>query len=224
MTCDAKDYFEKSLKALNIFLEPDSANSIFGYFGCLLEKNRQINLISRQTSPLRAVSAHLVDSLSLLQAELPKELDHLDFGSGGGLPGIPLQLANPGWRTSLAEASAKKSAFLQEMADRFSHGNITVINQFLEPKGTSLREKTGFFDLVTVRAVDKLPLLVSAVAHLVKGGGLLVAYKGPNYMDELRASKRDVKKNGLELEKKIEFALPFSDIRRTLLFFRKFEG
>ncbi|RZA02958.1 MAG: hypothetical protein EOP11_16370, partial [Proteobacteria bacterium] len=60
------------------------------YLGLLLKKNEELNLTSLR-DPNVAFWKHIVDSLTILQWEPMGAV--IDWGSGGGLPGIPLALA-----------------------------------------------------------------------------------------------------------------------------------
>jgi 16S rRNA (guanine527-N7)-methyltransferase len=221
MDKDKFDFFKDTLNEIGICLDSDTIKTILSYFECLMEKNKSVNLISRQSNIYEAIVLHLVDSLSIIQLGLPRQNELLDLGSGGGLPGIPLAIANPKWVVTLVESKAKKCVFLKEIADNLDQKRIIILNQFLETNGRSLPEKHGFFDMVTVRAVDKLKSLIPTVAKLLKNGGSLIAYKGPNYESELEQAKMHISKCRLVLENKYEFILPFVNAKRTLLCFRK---
>ena len=60
------------------------------------------------------ISRHLVESI-VVSSELPQGIKTLlDFGSGAGLPGIPIAICRPEIAVTLAESQGKKAAFLQE--------------------------------------------------------------------------------------------------------------
>ena len=60
------------------------------------------------------LSRHFVESIACARA-LPEGISTLlDFGSGGGFPGIPIALCRPEIAVTLAESQGKKAAFLQE--------------------------------------------------------------------------------------------------------------
>ncbi|MGH8562479.1 MAG: 16S rRNA (guanine(527)-N(7))-methyltransferase RsmG, partial [Nevskiales bacterium] len=58
--------------------------------------------------PQEMVVKHVLDSLSLLPQLQGTSL--LDIGSGAGLPGIPLAIANPRLQVTLLESNGKKCA------------------------------------------------------------------------------------------------------------------
>ncbi|MDR2200154.1 MAG: 16S rRNA (guanine(527)-N(7))-methyltransferase RsmG [Deltaproteobacteria bacterium] len=222
MTIDDKTFFLNSLNQINIKLDYDILEKILLYYEYLLIKNKSVNLISRQNNFQDGIITHLVDSLSPLQVDFPNDLKLLDLGSGGGLPGIPLKIANPGWCVTLIESKAKKCVFLNEMAEKFGEGRIKVLNKFVDKNCVSLSDEIGLFDVITVRAVAKLSSLIITVSHLIKSSGYLVAYKGPNYLEEFIEVEKYLKKYRMKFDKKIEYILPINNAKRILLFFQKY--
>lgn len=61
------------------------------YLGALLLENEKVNLTAIR-DPGEGVWKHLYDSLLVLQLGLAREKRIVDWGSGGGLPGVPLAL------------------------------------------------------------------------------------------------------------------------------------
>lgn len=90
----------------------------------------------------------------------------LDFGSGAGFPGIPIALCKPEIHVTLAESQGKKVAFLRE-AIRTLGLSTQVYSDRAEKLGKT-------FDLVTLRAVDKMETAIEAATSLVRPGGWLV--------------------------------------------------
>jgi 16S rRNA (guanine527-N7)-methyltransferase len=90
----------------------------------------------------------------------------LDFGSGAGFPGIPIALCKPEIHVTLAESQGKKAAFLRE-AIRTLGLTTQVYSDRAEKLGKT-------FDLVAMRAVDKMESAIEAASALVRPGGWLV--------------------------------------------------
>ena len=67
----------------------------------------------------------------------------LDFGSGAGLPGIPIALCRPEICVTLAESQAKKAAFLQEAAR-----TLTLSSKIFAGRAEKL---TDTYDCVAMR-------------------------------------------------------------------------
>jgi 16S rRNA (guanine527-N7)-methyltransferase len=61
---------------------------------------------------------HFLDSISVLSGvNVPHGARLIDVGTGGGFPGVPLRIVRPDLRLTLLEATAKKIAFLQHVAE-----------------------------------------------------------------------------------------------------------
>src|SRR5215210_8514551 len=86
-------------------------------FARLLSDHEEANVIG--TRDLRGVILdHVLDSLSCLLFEpLSAAGSLVDVGSGGGLPGVPIKIVEPGLRTTLVEATAKKARFLRHAVE-----------------------------------------------------------------------------------------------------------
>lgn len=89
----------------------------------------------------------------------------LDYGSGAGLPGIPIALCRPEIAVTLAESQGKKAAFLQEAVRA-----LGISAKVHAGRAEVLRT---VFDCVVMRAVDRMPKAVAAAAQLVAPTGWL---------------------------------------------------
>jgi 16S rRNA (guanine527-N7)-methyltransferase len=210
----------KYLGDLKINIDESTINIIISYWEFLLEKNNAINLISRQGTMESRVVNHLIDSLTPLAFDWPKNLSAMDFGSGAGLPGIPLKICRPDWRMTLVESTKKKADFLAEVCSYLKLQNYSIINSYIDNKYNFNNIK---FDLITVRAVDKLNNLIKNIYNFLNVNGIFLAYKGPNYISELDGIRNISKKYNIELAKTYSFTLPFINSPRNLLFFVKYK-
>jgi 16S rRNA (guanine527-N7)-methyltransferase len=134
------------------------------YLSLILRWNGRLNLTSLRTEDA-IISNHLRDSIVCATAIPEGVRTLLDFGSGAGLPGIPIALCRPEISVTLAESQGKKVAFLQE-AIRTLGMKATVH----AGRAETLR---AVFDCVSLRAVDKMPKAVGGAATLVAPGGWL---------------------------------------------------
>ena len=126
--------------------------------------NTRVNLSSIRDED-GILSRHFVESIVCARA-LPAAISSLlDFGSGGGFPGIPIALCRPEIAVTLAESQAKKAAFLQEAVRELK------LSAKVHAERAELL-KVGF-GCVTLRAVDKMAAAVKAGADLVAPGGWL---------------------------------------------------
>ena len=159
-------------------------------YGHLVGVNAWFNL-TRITGPEDYLKLHLLDSLSLM---LDKRLKHLrdgspiiDLGSGGGYPGLPLALLQPGKKWILVDSRQRKVAFLQAALGlipgcrgeaRAFRGRETV------SAAPDLRRKC---QVVLSRAVGRSALLLDEAKDLVMPHGHVILAKGPAYADDEHA-------------------------------------
>lgn len=120
------------------------------YKELLLTWNQKVNLIGPEAT--RNIDEHIDEALEA--AELLKPTGEvLDFGSGGGLPAIPMAIAAPEARFHLVEVDQKKWSFLK-WAARECQLNCVVHGDRLQRLIPRLSPATRF-DLVTSRAVGR---------------------------------------------------------------------
>ena len=135
-----------------------------GYLSLFVRWNSRINLSSVR-EPEEILSRHFVESIACARS-LPAGISTLlDFGSGGGFPGVPIAICRPGVRVTLAESQSKKSAFLQETVR-----TLGITAEVFAGRAETLGRR---FDCVTLRAVDNMERAVRAGAQLVNTGGWL---------------------------------------------------
>jgi 16S rRNA (guanine527-N7)-methyltransferase len=148
------------------------------------------NLISPSTLPM-LWSRHVSDSLQLLTLA-PAAKVWVDFGSGGGFPGMVIACAladTPGAQVHLVERNGKKAAFLRE-ALRVT-GAAAVIH--LADIEDTVDRLSGPVDCVTARAVAPLNQLIGFAEPLVKKGAKALFLKGQDVEVELTEATKSWK-------------------------------
>ena len=170
---------DRGLGELALALPASAREQLLAYVALLAKWNRTYNLTAIR-APLSMVSHHLLDSLAVLP-HLPMPAARaalVDAGSGAGLPGIPLAVARPDWRVTLAEANQKKAAFLRQAVIELGLSNVEVHEGRVEAWRPATR-----FAVVISRAFAELAEFIAACRHLVEPGGFLAAMKGvrPKY-------------------------------------------
>lgn len=216
---DIRNTLVDGLTQLGLRLDDLVVEKAVDYFLLLLARNKSVNLVSPKQDIQTQIVVHLVDSFSLLLIEgLPHRLSALDFGSGGGLPAIPLSLVFFDWHYTLVESTGKKAAFLSLVKDELSLNNVEIINRFLEP---GANPENVVYDLVTARAVSDIGKLAAIVGPRLKRGGLFIAFKGPQGQSEIDEAAAELKKRRLCLIDKLNFVLPLVDAHRSLFIFKK---
>jgi 16S rRNA (guanine527-N7)-methyltransferase len=170
---------QSGLSELALALPPGAIDQLLAYLDLLAKWNKTYNLTAIR-DPLQAVSLHVLDSLSVLR-ELPEGRGELaDIGSGGGLPGIPLAIAEPARRVTLNDANEKKGAFLRQAVIELGLRNAEVHIGRAEQWRPAQR-----FAVVISRGFASVVDFISACRHLVAPGGVLAAMKGARPRAEL---------------------------------------
>lgn len=145
-------------------LDAETESRFNAYLSLFIRWNERINLSSFHDQG-EIINRHLIESI-IVARSLPVGIASLlDYGSGGGLPGIPIALCRPEIAVTLAESQSRKAAFLQE-AVRVLHLSAKVWAKRAE----TLRV---VFDCVILRAVDRMPLAVTRAGQLVAQDGWL---------------------------------------------------
>jgi len=148
------------------------------------------NLVSPATLPM-LWSRHVSDSLQLLTLA-PSAKIWVDFGSGGGFPGLVLACAladTPGVLVHLIERNGKKAGFLRE-ALRVTGAAATVHLAAIEDIVDRL---AGQVDCVTARAVAPLNQLIGFAEPLVNRGAKALFLKGQDVEVELTEATKSWK-------------------------------
>lgn len=134
--------------------------SLVKYYALVLKWNSLLHLTTL-TSPAEFAQRHLAEA-GWLTAQLLPQVSHVfDFGSGLGVPGIPLALLRPDLAVTLVESNHKKAIFLDEVADRLQLGNVKVKACRLEsidplPENAAL----------AARAIDRMTTLLPLILKL----------------------------------------------------------
>jgi 16S rRNA (guanine527-N7)-methyltransferase len=172
-------------KAAALALTPISRETearLDAYIDLLLQWQAKTNLVASSTLP-NLWTRHISDSLQLLVLA-PDAKIWVDFGSGGGFPGVVLACAMaemPGAMVHLVERNARKAAFLRE-ALRIT-GAAGIVH--LADIGDSVDSLPGPVDCVTARAVAPLHQLVGFAEPLVGKGARVLFLKGQDVEAEL---------------------------------------
>ncbi len=91
----------------------------------LRDFNRRVNLISREDDEA-VFNHHILHSLSLAYKSFPDGAVVVDWGTGGGLPAIPLAIAFPGVQFVGVDSVGKKAQAVRAMARRLDLANVDV--------------------------------------------------------------------------------------------------
>src|SRR3954470_6380093 len=142
------------------------------YKQALLTSNEKINLTAPQAR--EHLDDHIDEALAAADILKPRG-EVLDFGSGGGLPAIPMAIVCPQARFHLVEADQKKWAFLKHVVRECGLNAVVYgdrLSRALARFPPSLR-----FSLVTSRAVGSPEEWVPSLAAWMEPGGRVALFQ-----------------------------------------------
>jgi 16S rRNA (guanine527-N7)-methyltransferase len=173
--------------------------------------NERINVISRKDID-NIYSRHILHSLSIGKFISPiSDTKFLDFGCGGGFPGIPLAILWPDCHFHLIDRVGKKIRVATEVANSIDLKNIT----FQHGDAGECHDK---FDYVVSRAVMRLEALaplakrnISSIQQNKLHNGL-ICLKGGDLASEVEATGGDT----LEIPLTDYFSEPFFETKKLI--------
>lgn len=132
-------------------LTPEALGRFEAYLALLLKWNARLNLTSIR-NPEGVIRRHFVECIQCAQSlpELQEGATLLDYGSGAGLPGIPIAICRPNTHVTLAESQRKKAAFLREVVR-----SLELTAEVYDGRVEEMPPNKDF-SIVTLRAVDKM--------------------------------------------------------------------
>lgn len=226
--------------ALGLGLNPAQIEALVDYAALLQRWSRVFNLTALRDED-QVLTLHLSDCLaalpSLRRYAAGRPLGVLDVGSGAGLPGVVLAIAQPDWRVDCVDAAAKKASFVRQVAAELGLRNlhawhVRIEDLSVDPPETgpaaapaakdrpkALMPDRRRFDLIVARAFASLADFVTRSRPLLAEGGAWVAMKGQPSPAELAELPRD-----LDLFHVEPIQVPGLDAHRCLVWIRPGQG
>ena len=168
------------VKALGLSVTEAQQRQLLSYMALIQKWNKVYNLTALKT-PQEILTHHLLDSLSSISPLLGylaqsargvgQEVELLDVGSGGGLPGVVIAICCPNIRVTCVDTVSKKAAFVQQVAASLKLSNLRGLHARVE-------RLKGPFDVVCSRAFASLPDFVSWSVGALSERGVWMAMKG----------------------------------------------
>ncbi len=173
----------RGLEQLDMQLPADNESKLIAFLELLNHWNRSFNLTAIR-EPGQMVAAHLLDSLIIRPWLVGSRV--LVVGSGAGMPGIPLAIAEPERFFVLLDSTAKRCRFLTQACLELGLKNVQVENHRVEDYLVS-QDQAPSYTTITARAFSSLDKFVASAGRLLAADGRLLAMKGRLQHDEMKA-------------------------------------
>ena len=173
--------------------------------------NKKINVISRKDIQ-KLYIRHVLHSLAIAKfIQFNPKTRIIDFGTGGGFPGIPLALMFPSTDFHLVDSRAKKIKVVKEVCTELQLTNVTSESERAE-------KVAGDFDYIISRAVAPARKIwewahkVSKISPSSKKTRGIIALKG----GDLRLEMKILNKPHEEINIKDYFEEPFFEKKKII--------
>jgi 16S rRNA (guanine527-N7)-methyltransferase len=166
---------ERGIATLGTVLPEGAVARLLDYRELLERWNAAYNLTAVRNAD-EMVARHLLDSLAIIPFVEGATL--ADLGTGPGLPGIPLAIAEPAREVLMVDSNGKKVRFLREAIRTLKLTNGRALQSRVE-------DVEGTFDCITARAFASLADMLGWGGHLLAPGGVWLAMKGKHPAEEL---------------------------------------
>lgn len=204
------------IETMNLPIHDDRIKQLGKFMEILLEENKKYNLTAIN-DPEEVISKHFLDSMAILTIISEKNLDKIiDIGTGAGFPGMVLKIYNPELKITLLDSLSKRIKYLNLIIDKLKLEGINTIHSRAEEAGQDNRYRENF-DILVSRAVAPLKILYEYTLPLVKQGGKLYLYKGPDYIKEIDEAKNALKSLKGEIRQVYKLNVPFLRAERYIL-------
>ena len=148
----------------------------------ILEKNREINIISRETE-LNIRERHIIDSAQAIDFIDLNDKICSDLGTGGGMPGVVLAImmknVNQAMKFKLYEKNHHKGSFLRDVSRKLNLNTEIIKKDVFKNKNLS----SG---TIIARAFKPLPIVLELIYKNFANYKNLVLFMGKNGKQTLR--------------------------------------
>ena len=203
-------------QTLGLTLDEAQIGRLLAYLELIAKWTKVYNLTALR-DPTDMLTHHLLDSLSAVPAlraqlasmKLRQGATLLDVGSGAGLPGVVFAICCPELHVTCVDAVAKKAAFIRQAALELKLPQLAGLHARVE-------SVAGPFDVVCCRAFASLSDFTSWTQTALKQGGVWMAMKGKQPVDEIAALPESVQVFHVE-----QLAVPGLDADRCIVWARR---
>lgn len=182
MTADLHHLLQSGLDQLKLELPKTTQAKLINYI-TLLNKWNKVHNLTAISDPKAILIRHIFDSLAITPFIIGPDI--LDFGTGAGLPGLPLALALPNYNFVLLDSSHKKTTFLSHVSLSLDIKNVKIITKRIEEFHFA-----PLFATIVTRATTKANIIIDKTGRLGAKNGQILLMKGKNPQEELKLVKR----------------------------------
>ena len=209
-----ENIFNEECNKNNIKINEEKIKLFYDYMKYLLDWNEKINLTAIKDEK-EFVVKHFIDSLTISEF-VGDNKRIIDVGTGGGFPGIPLKLSRENLNVTLIDSVNKKIMVLNDIINKMNLENIEALHTRAEELAQN-KEYREEFDIAVSRAVSNMNTLVEYLLPFVKVGGFVICMKGPEYKEELNASKNAINILGGKIEEIKELQINNELVRNIII-------
>jgi 16S rRNA (guanine527-N7)-methyltransferase len=205
-----------SARCAELGLSVQQTEQLQAYLELLQKWNKVYNLTALRDGE-KILTHHIFDSLSLLpslrQFGNLSQKRILDVGSGAGLPGVVLAIANPEMVVTCIDSVGKKTAFIQQVAASLKLPKLASVHARVEQWSSQP------FQIIISRAFSSLADFVRlSFPHLAQDG-VWLAMKGKMPSDELTELPSQIEVFHVE-----QLQIPELAAERRLVWMRRAQG
>ncbi|NQZ06434.1 MAG: 16S rRNA (guanine(527)-N(7))-methyltransferase RsmG [Algicola sp.] len=170
---------QQLLQQTELDISTAQQRQLIDFVELLVKWNKAYNLTSVR-DPEQMLVKHIVDSLVVSPHLIGQRF--IDVGTGAGLPGIPLAIANPDSHFVLLDSLGKRIRFLTHVKSTLKLNNITVVQSRVEDHQPEIK-----LDGVISRAFASMNDMVNWCSHLIEPKSRFFALKGLYPQEEIEA-------------------------------------
>lgn len=185
-----KEQLKELLEQAQINLSESQIEQQLALVGLLDKWNKAYNLTSVR-NPKDMLTRHIMDSLAVRQYLQGQRF--IDVGTGPGLPGLPLAIAEPDKEFVLLDSLGKRIRFIRQVCHELKLTNVTPVQARVEEYQDEKK-----FDGVISRAFASLNDMLSWCEHLPSDNGRFYALKGLYPQEELDELSANYKTESIE--------------------------
>lgn len=203
MSASLSSHLSSGLHALGLVQSDMQHSQLLAYLALLQKWNATYNLTAIR-DPQDMLIKHVFDALSV-QSHLPSAGRWIDIGSGGGIPGLILAIADPSRQWTLLDSNGKKTRFLtQATLELGLTDRISVVH-------ARAQEHRQRYDGIIARAVTESADFIAFTEHLCDEQGSWWLMKGQYPQAELAQLPFNI------LSQTTELSVPELDAQRWLV-------